>query len=103
MAEMLVNIRDYTKPEEMELEGEVQEDAEDVVTTELTDEEKQAIADEHTRKIVSDIMATYDEKQQERAAHFPKAEPSSQLLPALIVAGVALLIALIALIAILTK
>ena len=103
MAEMLVNIRDYTKPEEMELEGEVQDDAEDVVAAELTDEEKQAIADEHTRKIVSDIMATYDEKQQERAAHFPKGESSNQLLPAFIVAGVALLIALIALIAILTK
>jgi hypothetical protein len=103
MAEMLVNIRDYTKPEEMELEGEVQDDAEDVVAAELTDEEKQAIADEHTRKIVSDIMATYDKKQEERAAHFPKREASNQLIPAFVVAGVALLIALIALIAILTK
>lgn len=104
MAELLVNIRDYTKPEEMELEGEVTDEAEDVEQTELTDEEKQAIADEHTRKIVTDVMATYDKRQEERAAaQHTSQEPTSQLMPTLIIAGVALVIALIALVAILVK
>ncbi len=62
MAEVLVEIRGYTKPEELELEGEI---AEDVEEPELTDEERQRIADEHTRQIVSDVMGDYLAKQQE--------------------------------------
>lgn len=65
MAEVLVAVRDYTKPDEVELEGEV---AEDVEEQELTDEERQQIADEHTRKIVSDVMGDYMTKQQEELA-----------------------------------
>ena len=65
MAEVLVAVRDYTKPEEVELEGEV---AEEVEEQELTDEERQRIADEHTRKIVSDVMGDYMTKQQEDLA-----------------------------------
>ena len=65
MAEVLVAVRDYTKPEEVELEGEV---AEDVEEQELTDEERQQIADEHTRRIVSDVMGDYMTKQQEELA-----------------------------------
>ena len=65
MAEVLVAVRDYTKPEEVELEGEV---AEEVEEQELTDEERQRIADEHTRKIVSDVMGDYMTKQQEELA-----------------------------------
>ncbi len=62
MAEVLVAVRDYTKPDEVELEGEV---AEDVEEQELTDEERQRIADEHTRRIVSDVMGDYMSKQRE--------------------------------------
>ena len=65
MAEVLVAVRDYTKPDEVELEGEI---AEDVEEQELTDEERQRIADEHTRKIVSDVMGDYMTKQQEELA-----------------------------------
>ena len=65
MAEVLVAVRDYTKPDEVELEGEV---AEDVEEQELSDEERQRIADEHTRKIVSDVMGDYMSKQQEELA-----------------------------------
>lgn len=68
MAEVLLTIRDYTKPDELELEGEVADDAEDVEEPELTEEERQAIADEHTRKIVSDIMGEYAAKQREADA-----------------------------------
>lgn len=59
MNELLSNIRDYTKPNELELDGEVADEAEDVEEPELTDEERQAIADEHTRRIVSDVMGEY--------------------------------------------
>ena len=62
MAEMLANIRDYTKPDEVELEGEIAEDVED---QELTEEERQRIADEHTRKVVTDVMEDYLSIQQE--------------------------------------
>lgn len=66
MTDILMNIRDYTKPDELELEGELAEqDAEDVEEPELTDEERQRIADEHTRQIVSDVMGTYLAKQRE--------------------------------------
>ena len=65
MAEVLVDVRNYTKPDEVELEGEV---AEEVEEQELTDEERQRIADEHTRKIVSDVMGDYMTKQQEELA-----------------------------------
>lgn len=64
MNELLTTIRDYTKPDEIELEGELAEqEAEDVDDTELTDEERQRIADEHTRKIVSDVMGDYLSRQ----------------------------------------
>lgn len=69
MAEMLVSIRDYTKPEEMELEGEIAEqEAEDAEDAALTDEERQRIADEHTRRIVTDVMGDYMTRQQELAS-----------------------------------
>lgn len=59
MAEVLAAIHDYTKPEELELEGEVADDTEDVEQHELTEEEKQALADERTRQIVSSVMEEY--------------------------------------------
>lgn len=66
MAELLVSIRDYTRPDELELEGELAEqEAEDVEEPELTEEERQAIADEHTRQIVSDVMGGFLSKQRE--------------------------------------
>ena len=65
MVELLTNIREYTKPEELELPGELaDQEAEDVEDAELTDEEKQRIADEHTRKVVSDVMGEYLAKQE---------------------------------------
>lgn len=62
MAEALYDIREYTKPDVPELEGEL---AEDVEEHELTEEERQRIADEHTRQIVSDVMDDYLAKQRE--------------------------------------
>ncbi|MDO4808128.1 MAG: hypothetical protein Q4A07_12880 [Coriobacteriales bacterium] len=68
MVEMLTSIQDYTRPDELELEGELAEqEAEDVVPPELTEEERQRIADEHTRKIVSDVMGDYMAKQRDEA------------------------------------
>ncbi len=65
MLELLASIRDYTKPEELELPGELaDQEAEDVEEAELTEEERQRIADEHTRKVVSDVMGEYLTKQQ---------------------------------------
>lgn len=101
MAEVLVAVRDYTKPDEVELEGEV---AEDVEEQELTDEERQRIADEHTRKIVSDVMGDYMTKQQEEnaareAARSAESRPglaSSVWIPALI----AIIVSLIGLVAV---
>jgi hypothetical protein len=86
MAEVLVTIRDYTKPDEVELEGEL---AEDVEERELSEEERQQIADEHTRKIVSDVMGDYLAKQQdaeerERAAQQPAINPWVPVLVAVI-------------------
>lgn len=66
MLDLLTSIRDYTRPDELELEGELaDQDAEDVEEPELTDEERQRIADEHTRQIVSDIMGGYMARQKE--------------------------------------
>ena len=72
MTEAITAIREYTKPDELELEGELGEpDAEDVPEEpELTDEERQRIADEHTRQVVSDVMGDYLKRQQEADAEF---------------------------------
>jgi len=72
MAEAITAIHEYTKPDELELEGELGEpDAEDVPEEpELTDEERQRIADEHTRQVVSDVMGDYLKRQQEADAEF---------------------------------
>ena len=93
MSEILNNIRDYTKPEEVELEGEVADEVEDVEETELTDEERQAIADEHTRKIVSDVMGEYAARQiEERRSEQP---PMNPWIPVLVAVIVSLVIGLI--------
>ena len=72
MTEAITAIREYTKPDELELEGELGEpEAEDVPEEpELTDEERQRIADEHTRQVVSDVMGDYLKRQQEADAEF---------------------------------
>ncbi len=98
MAELLVDIRDYTKPDELELEGELAgEEAEDVETPELTDEERQAIADEHTRQIVSDVMGDYLTKQQaaeeQRKAEAPS--PMNPWIPVLVAVIVSLVIGMV--------
>lgn len=68
MAEILMDIREYTKPDVPELEGELAEpEAEDVEPPELSEEEKQRLADEHTRQVVSDVMGEYLTKQQQAA------------------------------------
>jgi len=94
MSEVLSNIRDYTKPEELELEGEVADDAEDVEQSELTDEERQAIADEHTRKIVSDVMSEYAARAIGDEGKRREAGPYNQWLPVIIslVAVIAILV-----------
>ena len=100
MAELLVAIRDYTKPDEVELEGEL---AEDVEEHELTEEERQQIADEHTRKIVSDVMGDYLTKQQEAEKQRKKERPDgiNPWIPVLIAVIVSLVIGL--LVVVLTK
>ena len=62
----------FLRPDELELEGELGEpEAEDVPEEpELTDEERQRIADEHTRQVVSDVMGDYLKRQQEADAEF---------------------------------
>lgn len=99
MAELLVDIRDYTKPEELELEGEVADpDVEDVEVPELTDEERQQIADEHTRKIVSDVMGDYMTKQREEqaaTANKQAANPMAMWVPVLVAIIVSLIIGLV--------
>lgn len=83
MAELLGTIRDYTKPDELELEGELAEqEAEDVEEHELTEEERQRIADEHTRQIVSDVMGGLLSKQRAEDEAARKAELEAQKLAA---------------------
>ncbi len=84
MTELLTSIRDYTKPDEVELEGELAEqEAEDVEDSELSEEERQRIADEHTRQIVSDVMGNYMEKerQEREASERRAAEQAKHLAP----------------------
>ena len=92
MAEVLASIREYTKPDELELEGEVEDDAEDVEDEpELSEEERQRIADEHTRQIVSDVMGEYVAMQRTE----PATSPMAQWVPVLIAVIVSLIIGLV--------
>ena len=108
MTELLTNIRDYTKPDELELEGELAEqEAEDVEDSELTEEERQRISDEHTRQIVSDVMGSYMEKEREereaserrvaeRAQHMAPQTPNFMIwIPVLVAVIVSLVIGLV--------
>lgn len=105
MVEMLTSIRDYTKPDELEIEGELaDQEAEDVLQPELTEEERQRIADEHTRKIVSDVMGDYMAKQRdeqiaretERAANQTiQPNPLTVWVPVLVAIIVSLLIGIV--------
>lgn len=108
MNELLASIRDYTKPDEVELEGELAEqEAEDVETPELTDEERQRIADEHTRKIVSDVMGSYMSQQRAEqearearqvAQRDPQANPMAAWVPVLVAIIVSLVIGIVVLV-----
>lgn len=105
MNELLTTIRDYTKPDEIELEGELAEqEAEDVEDHELTDEERQRIADEHTRQIVSDVMGDYLSRQKaeqdarEAEQRAKKDETPMPLLPLVVVVILSLVVAIIGLI-----
>lgn len=95
MAEVLVTIRDYTKPDEVELEGEL---AEDVEEEPLTDEERQRIADEHTRQIVSDVMDGYLTRQQQEAEERKAQEKDTTMnpwIPVLVAVIVSLVIGMV--------
>lgn len=104
MTELLVSIRDYTKPDELVLEGELaDQDVEDVEEPELTDEERQRISDEHTRQIVSDIMDGYMAKQKEEqdardarlATTAPQQNPMAAWVPVLVAIIVSLVMGLV--------
>lgn len=105
MSELITTIHENTKPDEIELEGELAEqDAEDVEETELSDEERQRIADEHTRKIVSDVMGDYmtrQRKEQEareaqRAAQQPQRQNTTSVwIPVLVAVIVSLIMGLV--------
>lgn len=109
MSELITTIHANTKPDEIELEGELAEqDAEDVEETELSDEERQRIADEHTRKIVSDVMGDYmtrQRKEQEardarreaqRAAQQPQRQNTTSVwIPVLVAVIVSLIMGLV--------
>lgn len=100
MNEMLASIREYTKPEEFVLEGELaDQDVEDVVDEGLTEEERQRIVDEHTRQIVSDVMGNYMAKQRDeqlaREAERANQRQSAVWAPVLVAALLSLLIGLV--------
>ncbi|MDO4536667.1 MAG: hypothetical protein Q4B54_00770 [Coriobacteriales bacterium] len=101
MSEILSAVRDYTKPDELELEGEVADEAEDVEPPELTDEERQRIADEHTRQIVSDVMGNLLSEQQKREAEAESRRQAMQTpavnpwIPVLVAVIVSLIIGLV--------
>ncbi|MBO7675544.1 MAG: hypothetical protein J6S63_11135 [Atopobiaceae bacterium] len=100
MTEMLASIREYTKPEEFVLEGELADpDVEDVVEEELSEEERQRILDEHTRQIVSDVMSDYMNKQRDeqmaREAERANLRQTTIWAPVLVAALVSLLIGLV--------
>lgn len=99
MAEMLVSIRDYTKPDELELEGELADQEAEDVDTEITEEERQRIADEHTRQIVSDVVGGYIARQREeqavRDAQQAQQSNSSNPMPLILSALVAIIVSLI--------
>ena len=98
MGELLSNIRDYTKPNELELDGEVADDAEDVEEPELTDAERQEIADEHTRRIVSDVMKEYAARTLETGGSQGKETTLNPWIPVLVAVIVSLVIGIIILI-----
>ncbi len=92
MADVLEVIREYTKPEELILEGEIADDAEDVeLEPELTPEEMQRLADERTRQIVSDVMEEYAAKH----ADENKGISNAQWIPILAAIIVSLIIGLV--------
>lgn len=103
MADLLASIREYTKPDEFVLEGEVAEDAEDVESDEPTEEELQRMADERTRQIVSDVMEEYASKQRaereemQRWAESNEPDTRSIMMIAVSVAVVVLAVAIIVL------
>ena len=94
MGDLLSTIRDYTKPDELELEGEL---AEDVEEHELTEEERQLLADQNTRQIVSDVMGDYLARQQESDEQKRASEPTTlnPWIPVLVAVIVSLIIGLI--------
>ena len=100
LADAIAVIREYTKPDTLELEGEIADDAEDV---EPSEEELQRQADERTRQIVSDVIAEYASKQRaEREEELLRAseENKSNALPlsliTLFIAAIAVVAAIIA-------
>lgn len=100
MTDLLASIRDYTRPEELELEGELaDQDVVDVVDGDLAEEERQRIADEHTRQIVSDVMGNYLARQRDEQIAFEAVRSSQRQsamwAPVLVAALVSLLIGLV--------
>ncbi len=65
MTDSIRAIYEYTKPNELVLEGEVADDAEDVEEEVPSEEELQRQADERTRQIVSEVMEEYATRQRE--------------------------------------
>lgn len=100
MSEMLNSIHEYTKPDELVLEGEVADDAEDVEEPELTEEERRRQEDERTRKIVSDVMSEYaamqyEEREQERQIAAQSGSALNAWIPVFVAVIISLLIGLV--------
>lgn len=100
MSEMLNSIHEYTKPDELVLEGEVADDAEDVEEPELTEEERRQQEDERTRKIVSDVMSEYaamqyEEREQERQIASQSGSALNAWIPVFVAVIISLLIGLV--------
>ncbi|MGI6754472.1 MAG: hypothetical protein ACOX4F_00345 [Atopobiaceae bacterium] len=84
MSEALEKIQEYTKPEEIELEGEL---ADPELEAAREAEEKQHEADERTRQIVSDVIGSYLSQQKEE----PEKPAINPWVPAVIVLAACLI------------
>ena len=90
MAEAISDIHGYTKPEEVEIEGELAYPEIDT-PKEPTEEERQQQADERTKKIVSDALDDYLSKAQDQKPE----RAMSPWVPALIVLAACLAVILV--------
>lgn len=96
LVETVAQIKTYTEPESVEVEGELADPAIEEAKDALEEERKEAERDERTRKIINEVMDSYIEKSKP-AEPAPATQPpqSSVLLAVLAAAVVALVIGIV--------